>query len=231
MTEPTHSAAVIFDVDGPLLDLTGPEEDAFFVPFERLYGLTGLSRDWDSYRVRNDEDILREILERHHGRPATEAELAEIAAEYARELADGFRDGRLAVTPIPGAAALIDALRLMPGLALGIATANLRSAAEIRLREAGLWEPLSAWPGTADGGGPKRDVLARVMAGLRLPPERVVFIGDNLNDLDAGLANRTHFIGFHIDEPRRRRLADHGARHVAGDHADTFGLIRAMLSL
>src|SRR5690606_8860878 len=41
--------AVIFDVDGVLLDLTRPEEDAFFAPFERLYGLTGLSRDWDSY--------------------------------------------------------------------------------------------------------------------------------------------------------------------------------------
>ncbi len=63
-----HQTAVVFDVDGPLLDLTRPEEDAFFVPFERLYGLTGLSRDWDSYRTRNDEDIIREILENHLGR-------------------------------------------------------------------------------------------------------------------------------------------------------------------
>ena len=52
-------AAVIFDVDGVLLDLTPPEEDAFFAPFARRHGLAGLSRDWDSYRVRNDEEIIR----------------------------------------------------------------------------------------------------------------------------------------------------------------------------
>ena len=57
--------AVIFDVDGVLLDLTAAEEDAFFLAFERLHGITGLSRDWDSYRVRNDEHIIAEILERH----------------------------------------------------------------------------------------------------------------------------------------------------------------------
>ncbi len=38
-------AAVIFDVDGVLLDLTPPEEDAFFHPFLQLHGLSGLSRD------------------------------------------------------------------------------------------------------------------------------------------------------------------------------------------
>ena len=51
-------SAVIFDVDGVLLDLTAPEEDAFFLAFARLHGLTGLSRDWDSYRIRNDEHII-----------------------------------------------------------------------------------------------------------------------------------------------------------------------------
>ena len=56
--------AVIFDVDGVLLDLTAPEESAFFRAFEQLHGITGLSSDWDSYRVRNDEHIIAEILER-----------------------------------------------------------------------------------------------------------------------------------------------------------------------
>jgi FMN phosphatase YigB (HAD superfamily) len=32
-------AAVIFDVDGVLLELTSAEEDAFFLPFEQRYGL------------------------------------------------------------------------------------------------------------------------------------------------------------------------------------------------
>ena len=85
--------AVIFDVDGVLLDLTTAEEDAFFLAFERLHGLTGLSRDWDSYRVRNDEHIIAEILERHElPKSAHEA----IVAEHLAILSDGLSSNELA---------------------------------------------------------------------------------------------------------------------------------------
>ena len=119
----------------------------------------------------------------------------------------------------------------MPGLALGIATANLRCAAEIRLREAGLWTHLSAYPGTADRSGHKYEVLARVISDLGLPADRVVYIGDNLNDLDAGRRNGTHFIGFHIHRDRQQRLSENGAEYVTGDHDETLALIHRMLKL
>ena len=224
-------AAVIFDVDGPLLELTAPEEDAFFVPFERLYGLTGLSRDWDSYQVRNDEDIIAEILERHLGAPAPHREVQRVVDLYGEVLEDGFASGRLKATTVPGADYLLARLGSLPELALGMATANLRRAAEIRLAAAGLWDSVRHHPGAADGGGAKRDVLARVIAGLGLVPDRIVFIGDNLNDLDAGQANGTHFIGFHREEARRERLSAHGATHVSGDHDATFRLIGQILGL
>lgn len=230
MTAKVH-AAVVFDVDGPLLDLSAPEEDAFFEPFERLYGLTGLSRDWDSYRVRNDEDIIAEILQDHFGHPPTRRHVEKVFDLYGEVLAEGFASGRLRPHPVPGAGELLDRLAAVPGLALGMATANLRRAAEIRLRAAGLWERVRHHPGAADGGGAKREVLTRVIAGLGLPGNRIVFIGDNLNDLEAARANGTHFIGFHWQEARRERLARHGARHLSGDHAETFRLVSAFLGL
>ncbi len=223
-------AAVIFDVDGPLLHLTRAEEDAFFQPFEQLYGLTDLSRDWDSYRVRNDEEIITEILENHLG-TVPPGEVEKVSALYGKVLEDGFACGRLTVAPVPGAGELLARLAGLDGVALGMATANLRRAAEIRLIAAGLWEHVRAHPGAADGGGAKREVLARVIAGLGLPAERIVFIGDNLNDLDAGTANKTHFIGFHWEAARRQRLAEHGAEHVSGDHEQTFRLIAQFLGL
>lgn len=58
-------AAVIFDVDGVLLELKSVEEDAFFVPFEIRYGLKNLSRDRNSYAIRNDENTIAEILASH----------------------------------------------------------------------------------------------------------------------------------------------------------------------
>lgn len=221
--------AVIFDVDGVLLDLTRPEEDAFFAPFETLYGLTDLSRDWDSYRVRNDEDIIREILARHHGREPTDAELDAHLARYVETLQRGYAAGHLSVEAIPGAENLLDALA--DSARTGIATANIVRAAEIRLARAGLWEHVRDHAAGADGGGAKREVLARLLTRMNLRPDRVVFIGDNLNDVEAGLGNGVHFIGFALEPHRRDRLQAAGAPAVSGDHATTLALIRDALRL
>ena len=224
-------AAVIFDVDGPLLDLTPPEEDAFFHAFKHLHGLTGLSADWDSYRVRNDREIILEILEIHFGRVPGDVEYHAILNEYERYLEEGFATGALTVSPIPGAHDLLTQLSNMHGIALGTATANIRHAARIRLEQANMWHMVEAHPGAADEGGAKRDVLARVVAGLNLPPQRIVFLGDNLNDLDAGTHNGVHFIGFHTSAARRLRLKDHGAEITCGDHIETLQIISQLLAL
>src|SRR6266540_7089479 len=100
-------AAVIFDVDGVLLHLTPEEEDAFFWPFEQLHGLTGLSRDWDSYRIRNDEDIIAEILENHMRRKPTDAEHEAIVEAYLQRWKEELATARLAPIAIPGARELL----------------------------------------------------------------------------------------------------------------------------
>lgn len=216
-------SAVILDVDGVLLELTAPEEDAFFRAFERLHGLTGLSRDWDSYRVRNDEHIIAEILERH-GLPASAADA--VVAEYLSILSKGLASRAVAAVEIEGASAL---LRALENRKLGIATANLRSAAQLRLQAAGLWEPVSGLAFGAEGSGHKRETVAKAIVATGLPKDRIVYIGDNLNDVDAGLANGVHFIGFAQDAARRDKLAAAGALHLSGEHATTLALIDRLL--
>ena len=211
--------AVIFDVDGVLLDLTAAEEDAFFLAFERLHGITGLSRDWDSYRVRNDEHIIAEILERH-GLPQRAHEA--IVAEYLAILSCGLSSEALKAVEITGAR---DLLHSLSGRRLGIATANLLSAAQLRLQSVGMWERISSFAFGAEGSGHKRETVGRAIAATGLPKERIVYIGDNLNDVDAGLSNGVHFIGFAQDASRRERLKAAGARHLSGDHATTLALI------
>src|SRR6188508_2211782 len=93
-------AAVIFDVDGVLLELTRAEEDAFFLPFERRYGLKGISRDWNSYAIRNDENIIAEILARQ-GLP--DHEHAEVVADYLDILKLQLANGTIETNVIPGA--------------------------------------------------------------------------------------------------------------------------------
>jgi phosphoglycolate phosphatase-like HAD superfamily hydrolase len=222
-------AAVIFDVDGVLLDLTPAEEDAFFFPFARLHGLEALSRDWDSYRIRNDEDIISEILTRHFARSPSQGEQQAVAQAYLDHLASNIELKRVMPSPIEGASELLAGLS---GRAkLGIATANLVEAAELRLTAVSLWEPVRAHAFGANGGGAKREILARAIAGMGLSRERIVFIGDNLNDVEAGLAHGVHFIGFSRDPARGRCLAEAGAERVCNHHRDTLKLIEEALRL
>jgi HAD superfamily hydrolase (TIGR01549 family) len=215
--------AIIFDVDGVLLELTEYEEKGFFDAFRALHGIEGLSNDWDSYRVRNDEEIAREILERHFGRAATSEEVAGFKADYLA------RTEELAEPPltVPGAQNLLEALA---DFTLGIATANFRDAARIRLQRAELWPLVAAHAFGAEGGGAKRAILARAMASTGIEAEHTIYIGDNLNDLDAGRANGTNFIGFSRNKKRRSRLSANGAQFVSSDHAETLRLIGRITS-
>ncbi|MBG1232827.1 HAD family hydrolase [Aestuariivirga litoralis] len=215
--------AIIFDVDGVLLELTSAEEELFFQPFARRIDADVLSRDWNSYKIRNDEEIVKEIVARY-GLPPIEA--AMITREYLALL-----EGQLALDlkseVIAGADQLLKQLR---GKArLGIATANFRKAAELRLTQAGLWPMVSSLAHGADGGGAKAEILARAIAEVKLPRERIIFIGDNLNDVEAGLRNGVHFIGFSVDANRRSALAQAGAKRLAAQHDETTALIENIL--
>jgi phosphoglycolate phosphatase-like HAD superfamily hydrolase len=216
--------AIIFDVDGVLLELTRAEEELFFQPFGHWLDQAKLSRDWNSYAVRNDEEIVREICARH-GLP--EGQAAQITQDYLGLLEGQLAQRQLLSMPIPGAAELLAALE---GRArLGIATANFRKAAELRLAQAGFWPKVSGLAFGADGGGPKAAILARAIAASGLAPGRIIFIGDNLNDVDAGLANNVHFIGFSTDAARRASLRARGALHLAGSHDITAQIISSIM--
>ena len=217
-------AAVIFDVDGVLLELTRAEEDAFFVPFERRYGLKNLSRDWNSYAIRNDENIIAEILA-SHGIPARER--SEVVADYLEILKLRLSNGVIDTITIPGTQKLLD--KLHDKLQIGIATANFLGAAELRLKHANLWPYVSAHAFGAEGGGHKREILARAIASIHLPKNRIVYVGDNLNDVEAGLSNGAHFIGFSANPGRLNELESAGASHLSNNHLDTFRLIGQLL--
>ena len=216
--------AIIFDVDGVLLQLTRAEEELFFQPFAKRIDAGVLSRDWNSYRIRNDEEIVKEVVARY-GLPPSEAEV--ITFEYLALLEEQLASRELVSDTVHGAEALLKSLH---GRAtLGIATANFRKAAELRLLQTGLWPHVSGLAHGADGGGPKADILARAIAATGLPPSRIIFIGDNINDVQAGLQNNTHFIGFSTDAQRRETLKMAGAVNLAAQHDETAAFIHRLM--
>ena len=219
-----QATAVIFDVDGVLLELTRDEEEIFFTALSRFVPTEHLSRDWNSYRIRNDDDIVAEILERNR---LPQILMPEVITHYILLLEQALYHGLRSV-PIPGAEDLLTTLAST--MTTGIATSNFRAAAQLRLMQAGLWKHVWQNAQGADGGGHKREILTRLLARLDLPRDRIVYIGDNLNDVEAGLENGVHFIGFSTDPVRRAHLKVHGARNISANHVETIQLVHALLA-
>lgn len=214
-------AAVIFDVDGVLLELTRDEEEVFFTALSKFVAVDKLSRDWNSYKIRNDEDIIAEVLERNR-LPVTLMD--DVKLHYVSLL----QSSAIETLSIPGAANLLETLE---GKArLGIATANLIAAAQHRLQQVDLWHPVASLAEGADGGGHKSAILARVLLRLNMTPTRIVYVGDNLNDVAAGLLHHVHFIGFSQSSERREQLREAGAKHTSADHGETITLINTLLA-
>lgn len=213
--------AVIFDVDGVLLDLTSEEEEIFFSALSKFVTTEALSRDWNSYKVRNDEDIIVEIFERNN----LPLKLVEEAKSHYISL---LQSANIHAFAISGAANLLQSLK--PKAHLGIATANFLDAARHRLQQVSLWTSVSALAQGADGGGHKSAILGRALSLVTMPPQRIVYVGDNLNDLQAGLIHGVHFIGFSQNATQRDRLHQAGAQHISANHMETATLINQLLT-
>jgi beta-phosphoglucomutase-like phosphatase (HAD superfamily) len=216
--------AIIFDVDGVLLELTRAEEELFFQPFAARCDTSKLSRDWNSYRIRNDEDIIAEIVKRHE---LPEAENVNIKNEYLALLHQQLKTKTLTSSPINGAHKLLSACGEFA--TLGIATANFREAAKLRLESAELWHRVSAHAFGADGGGHKHEILKRALHLINLPKSNIIYVGDNINDVEAGLMNGVRFIGFSENTDRLKTLKAHGAQFLAQNHEQTLAIIDSFL--
>lgn len=216
--------AIIFDVDGVLLELTRPEEEIFFEALAQFVPTENLSRDWNSYRIRNDDDIIAEILERNGLPPASK----QAAINHYIVLLEQALVKDLQSVEIQGAGQLLRSLRSTA--TLGIATANLKAAAMLRLQQMGLWSFVSNHAEGADGGGHKSEILARLLHRIELPQSRIIFIGDNINDVEAGINNAVHFIGFSTDANRRDTLKANGAKLVSANHSETLQMLQDVMA-
>ncbi len=226
--------AVIFDVDGVILHLTPAEEGAFFASLDSVFGITGASSDWDSYKIRNDVQIVEELVETHLGRPATPGDINRFTDKYISQIDIGLKTGDIEIKPIDGIRDVLMALTQVENITLGLATANLMSAAKMRLRQAGLNDFFSIG-GFAEARGPKRDILSKtisVLTGARQDPvalHQIVYIGDNLVDVDAGLHNGCGLIAFNVDASRHDTLRNAGAGLVLKSHTETVPAIAGLL--
>ncbi|HEX5567915.1 MAG TPA: HAD family hydrolase [Streptomyces sp.] len=214
--------AVLFDVDGTLVDTPGGMTSVL----AEVVRETG--READGKRLRATV-----------GRPlvASFATLLELPGEHpdvARAVERARRLFTERVIPtagelvFPGVPEMLAELRDR-GVPLAVVTSKVRRSAVELLDAAGLLESFDTLSchGMAPRGKPHPDLALLACDALRVPPERCLVVGDAVDDMRMARGAGTAAHGVDFGVATRRELLDAGADAVSG----SIGELRAALAV
>jgi phosphoglycolate phosphatase-like HAD superfamily hydrolase len=186
-----HTFLYLFDIDGTILLSGGASSRALERVFFERYGVR---RGFEGISAagKTDPMILGEMFAVHLGRAPQPEEVEFLLAEYIPHLRR-----ELATSPgfhlMPHVPEILDYLARRGDVMLGIATGNVRLAAQAKLERAGLWERFALGGYGCDY--PERArLVARAIeravetAGRQFAREEVVVIGDTQFDVAAARA-------------------------------------------
>ncbi|MGH7510146.1 MAG: HAD-IA family hydrolase [Gemmatimonadales bacterium] len=194
--------AVLFDLDGVLVDSTGYIEQQW--------------RRWAVARGLQPEPFLRVC----HGRRALEtirlaAPHLDAEAEVAAFVPDGASED-LGLVPVEGAARLLEKL---PVGSWAVATSGTRAAATERLRRAGLPQPgVLVCAEDVLRGKPSPDVYLMAAAGLAVAPSQCVVVEDAPAGVEAARAAGMPVIALTTTHRTEELPADACTASLAGVH-------------
>ncbi len=219
----------VFDIDGTLVQTAGLDDELYLRSFAEVFGIAGIEDDWTLYRESTDSGIGAEIIERHLGRPGSDEDLARHRAAFTRLWEEALASGRRICDPVPGAKALIEALRDCGGWRVAVATGGWRVTALHKLEASGL--PLRGAPAAFADDAPRRgQILAKAIERAAVDgakPKRIVYVGDAPWDVHASRELGVGFVGVAHDGDGRR-LRDAGARSVLKDYTELEDVLRRL---
>ena len=180
----------LFDIDGTILLTGGAGTRALNRVFQELHGIADAMAHVLPAGM-TDPLIIEEIFETHLERIPTPDELWAVLDAYVPYLAEEVARAER-FTIMPGAP---EAVRFLAGegICLGVATGNLRAAAEIKLARAALWDYFP-FGGFGDDSRDRGELVARAIERARAivgpdhPEEKIVVVGDTPRDVAAARA-------------------------------------------
>lgn len=218
--------AVLFDIDGTLLFAKGAGRRSFSLAFAEVYGIEYPGIEGISFAGATDSGVIRAMCATC-GVPNPPAKEEYFFLRLARHLDDALEE--CPPETFPGVPELLATLAAS-GVALGLVTGNLRSAAWSKLRHAGLDGYFSF--GAYGDETPDRNEIARLALG-RLPAGSVcrVLVGDTPRDIEAAHANGLRSLTVATGWFSAAGLETAGPDGVLPDFSDTAASLALLRSL
>lgn len=169
--------AAVFDLDGTLIDSLPVTFDAFRDATAPFLGRRLSDAEIYAHFGPADHLIVADLVGPAHA----EAAIAELMAVYSRRMAE--------MPLFPGIAEALDALRAA-GLRLALCTGRGGPSTRLILAALGLaplFETVVAGEEVAHP-KPAPDGIRETARRLGVPPERTIYVGDSIKDVEAGLA-------------------------------------------
>ncbi len=201
--------AMLFDLDGTLLD-TAPDLGGAANRLRARYNLEPLAiNELRPYISQGARGMVAKGMGVAEGEPRYEALREEFLAIYTEHLVVDtvFWEGMDQV---------VDALEAR-GIAWGIVTNKIMRFTEPLLKQMNLWQRCATVVGgdTAGHAKPHPAPMQHAMNELGLPPEAVVYVGDDLRDIQSGYAAGTWTIACDFGHHRHEPMPSHwGADHL-----------------
>jgi len=183
--------AVIFDIDGTLLDSFEEDSVLYVEAIREVLGEFRLREAWEHYACVSDTGILSEIC-------------VDNDLSYDDGLSDSIRDvfiGRLRsqierkgpYREIPGAQAFLATLLKRPDIQVAYATGGWRASAELKLTSAGF--PLQGLPlASSNDHHDRQQIMLHALRQLRGPFRSITYFGDGIWDRQATAALGWRFV-------------------------------------
>ncbi len=186
-----RNIAIVFDVDGTLVDSDGFDVACFVAAVRQTLGDVIFQKDWANYRHATDLGILEQIMEENRIAPSPGL-LAEVRDVFGGNVR-AYLDGGGACVAVPGAAEAVAGL-VKQGFGVGIATGGWSHTARMKLDCAGI--SAHGLPLVSSDLEPDRvEIMGECLRKLGGEPARAIYVGNGEWDLAASRRAGWAFIG------------------------------------